>query len=628
MKAAVALGVRLAVRTSPEGRVRSGMVALAAAVGTVVIMSVLAIAAADRSANPDRYADGGMARVVALIVLVIAVQIAGLAGVAGRLAAAMRSRRLGNLRLLGMSPGRARLVAAVEVGVSAAAGAAIGLTAFPIVRVLLSRVEVASQAWSSEEMTLAPAAWIGAPVAVVCTVVGVAVLPERLGMRAALGHARQSDVRFPSLLRVAPLLIGVALCLYIQTERRGDEAAASVMLAAIALTAVGTVLVLPVFVRLASAVLLRTSRRGTTLIAGRRLQAQPAAMTRVVTGLLLGLFVVVGARNVVAAFEATPQYVNVDRQLHDEQRFGAELPAGDVSESVARIRAFPGIREVAVYHLLEEDCTSGEQLCGDYAVVADCTTFVAIVPTAMGCRDGQVMQIGAHRQNSQHDRTWLPLTATGPAAGPAVTTPAPSGVIELGNPISVPGGLLIPPSHPSIAAATDVAIARVEIVGDPGSGLPDQLSQAGLVSSAFLNWSQEEYDFVVMLRTIVYTVAAIVVGIGLLSFAIAAVDRAMSRRRELISLRLLGVPAVNLRRSQWIESLVPISIGTAVAITLGQLAGTTYLAFGDQPDTPTTVPWAPTATIAVLAIVGGVLVAGLTVIATNQAIKPDTIRSE
>lgn len=629
MKAAVALGVRLAVRTSSEGRVRAGLVALAAAVGTVVIMSVLAIAAADRSANPYRYADGGMDRVVALIVVLIAVQVAVLAGVAGRLAAALRSRRLGNLRLLGLSPRRARLVAAVEVGVSATVGAAVGAASFPLVRLLLSRVEVASQSWSRSELSIGPVGWAGAPVAVVCIVVGVAIAPERLGMRAALGQVRQSDARFPSLLRLAPLLTGVALCSYVLIDRRGDETAAGVMLAAIALTAVGTVLVLPVFVRVASTLLLRTGRDGTKLIAGRRLQAQPAAMTRVVTGLLLGLFVVVGARNVVAAWEATPQYVNVDRQLHHEQQFTADLPDGDTSETVAQIRAFPGVRTVAVYHRLDEDCsTSDDQFCGGTAVVADCATFEVIVPTATGCQDGHLMQIGVRPSNSQQERTWRPLTGTGPTAGPTIETPAPDGVIDLGDAMSIPGDLLIPPSYPSIASVTEGATAGVEIVGDPGRDLPEQLSEAGLVSGTYMNWSQEDYDFVVTLRTIVYTVAAIVIGIGLLSFAIAAVDRATSRRRELVSLRLLGVPATTLRRSQWIESLVPITLGTALAITLGQLAGATYLAFGDQPDAPTAVPWASTATIASLAMIGGVIVAGLTVIATNQAIKPDTIRRE
>ena len=606
---------------------RSGLVAIAAAAGTAMIMSVLAIAAADRAAYPGRYNDG-RSRVVALIILLIAVQVGGLAGVAGRLAADVRSRRLGNLRLLGLSARRARFVAAVEVGVSAASGAAIAVATFPLTRQLLSRVELASGSWPTQDLHLSPVAWGAVPLAVVCIVVGVAVLPERLGSGAALGQVRRSEARPPSLFRLTPLLIGVVLCLYVLVVRRGDEAVGGVMLVAIALTAAGTVLVLPVFVRYASALLLSAGRDTARLIAGRRLQAQPAAITRVVTGLLLGLFVVVGARSVVAAWEATPQYVVASRQLHDEQRFWADLPDGDSTAIAAQIQAFPRVREVALFHRLEEDCPSGDQACGGSAVVANCAAFALIAPTATGCRDGLVMQIGARSSNPPRERTWLPLTRTGPAAGPTIATPSTFGVIDLGDADSIPADVLIPPSYPSVAEVTTTATARVYLTADPGRGLPDQLVQAGLVRDVYEGWSQEDYDFVAMLRSIVYSVAAIVIGVGLLGFSIAAVDRATSRRRELVSLRLLGVPASTLRRSQWIESLVPITIGAALAVALGQLAGATFLAYGDQPDNPTTIPWLPTATIAGLAMIGGVIVAGLTVIATNQAIRPDTIRRE
>lgn len=116
-----------------------------------------------------------------------------------------------------------------------------------------------------------------------------------------------------------------------------------------------------------------------------------------------------------------------------------------------------------------------------------------------------------------------------------------------------------------------------------------------------------------MLRSTVQTVAAIVMGLGLLAFAIASIDRAISRRRELTALR----------RSQWIEALVPITSGAVLAIALGHLVGSTYLAFGNDSLTP---PWEPTLILA--AALGGIVVVALTVIATNQPITPDTIRTE
>ena len=117
MIAAIALGTRLALRTSHEGRIRAGLVGLAAAVGTLVILSVLAIAAADRQLHPERYGDDGMTRLVALVMMLFVVRSPALAGVAGRLRA-LRACRLASLRLLGMS--RAGCGSSpVEVGVAA-----------------------------------------------------------------------------------------------------------------------------------------------------------------------------------------------------------------------------------------------------------------------------------------------------------------------------------------------------------------------------------------------------------------------------------------------------------------------------------------------------------------------------
>ena len=67
----------------------------------------------------------------------------------------------------------------------------------------------------------------------------------------------------------------------------------------------------------------------------------------------------------------------------------------------------------------------------------------------------------------------------------------------------------------------------------------------------------------------------LVVGMGLLSFALAVVDRAVNRRRELLSLQLLGVPSATLRRSQWIEAAVPVLGGVRqVEFPLDQAPGT------------------------------------------------------
>ncbi len=73
---------------------------------------------------------------------------------------------------------------------------------------------------------------------------------------------------------------------------------------------------------------------------------------------------------------------------------------------------------------------------------------------------------------------------------------------------------------------------------------------------------------------------------------------------------------------QWQSMLLIMAV---LSIALGHFAGATYLAFGDSD---LSTPWQPTLILAAAAALGGVLIAALSVIATNQPITADTIRSE
>lgn len=626
MSAAIALGIRLAFRTSRAGRLRAAMVALAAVAGTLSILSVLAVTAADREMNPARYDDGGMERVVTLIVALIALQVAGLAAVAGRLSAAMRARRLSNLRLLGLSAGRTRLVGATEVTVAAAAGSIVAVALFPAMRPLLARLRVGGQTWPASALDPGVLALVAVPVLVTAATVVLAILPEQLGSRKALSQSRQSEPPAPAWWRVVPLIVGIGVCTYIQVARRGDQSGAYVMLAGMILLGVGMVLAVPLFVQFVAALMLRSHRHVPLLIAGRRLEGQPAAVNRVITGLLLGLFVVVGARAVVVAFEDTPQYIGAARQVNEEQVVEAVVPATEVDETVARVTAFPGVHEVIAYPILTSACDRAQGPHGCLtAMVATCAELAVVDPRATGCRDGEVMMIGLPPdEEAGQEVTWMLQRGHAPEDAEIVMTPAPRASFGASNSYR-PAEVIIPPSLPGIAEIASKTDHSIVVTGDPGRDLAQRLRDAGALSNAHSHWDVADYDYVATLRSTVYSVAAVVMGIGLLAFAIAAVDRALSRRRELTSLRLVGIPASTLRRSQWVEALVPISGGAVLAIALGHLAGATYLAFSD---TDLAAPWEPTLILAAAAALGGVLIAALTVIATNQPITPDTIRTE
>ncbi len=623
MSAAIALGIRLAFRTSRAGQLRAAMVALAAVAGTLSILSVLAVTAADREMNPARYDDGGMERVVTLIVALIALQVAGLAAVAGRLSAAMRARRLSNLRLLGLSAGRTRLVGATEVTVAAAAGSIVAVALFPAMRPLLARLRVGGQTWPASALDPGVLALVAVPVLVTAATVVLAILPEKFGSRQALSQSRQSEPPAPAWWRVVPLIVGIAVCTYVQIARRGDESGAYVMLAGIILLGVGMVLAVPLLVQFVAALMLRSERHVPLLIAGRRLEGQPAAVNRVITGLLLGLFIVVGARAVVVAFEDTPQYIGAARQVNEEQRVEAVVAAAEVDETVARVTALPGVHEVIAYPTLMTVCDdSGRPRPCPTAMVATCAQLALVDPSTIGCRDGEVMMVGLPPLEAGVPAiTWIPRREHAPEPGAGITIPSPQTTFTASH----LHGVVIPPSLPEVAGIAGTADHELVVFGDPGRDLAQRLHDSGALANAHSPWDVADYDYVATLRSTVYSVAAVVMGIGLLAFAIAAVDRALSRRRELTSLRLVGIPASTLRRSQWIEALVPISGGAVLAIALGHLAGATYLAFGD---TDLAAPWEPTLVLAAGAAIGGIVIAALTVIATNQRITPDTIRTE
>ena len=185
--------------------------------------------------------------------------------------------------------------------------------------------------------------------------------------------------------------------------------------------------------------------------------------------------------------------------------------------------------------------------------------------------------------------------------------------------------MLLPPDLPGLAPVLEDAAWHAGVRAGPGRELVDQLDAAGFTG---LTWPDlATYDFVAGLRTIVWTLAAVILGIGLLTFAIAAIDRALARRREVVALQVIGSSPGILRRAQWLEAALPTLLGCLLAIACGLLAGATYLDLvGDE--TPAPVPVRQTATLAGIAVACSLAIAGLTVVATNSRIAPDQIRAE
>lgn len=632
---AARLGLRLALGSARHQRLRAASVLVAVFVGAVVLLSISAIAHSQQVQQPEVYADVDNQRLLAAVIASILLPVLVLVATVGRLSAGLRDRRMANLRLLGMGRSAVRLVAAVETGVAALAGALLAILGFLVVRRPLSHVRVAGHGWPLD--TLWPPAWTYVAVVLMlpAVVMLVGAVPVRLRIADALARARRADARRPGWWRVAPLALGVMLCGILTGAGqihpelvRGIEI--PVLFAGVALLAIGLILVVPVFVRLLADGALRLTGRPALTIAARRLQAQPAGVSRVVSGLLIGLFVVVGARSVVVAFESVSQYQIAADQIRDGQYVPLWVTAGQADRQVRIAQDQPDVRDVFVLTRLQTSCR-GTDPCLQ-AVVATCSQLRTIISSFTGCVPGRTtvvdrwltQGVGPLRLSATHQFQPLKGSPTVAIPRPVLDTRAGTGDVNdvLADELGV--DLVVPPDLPGVQELTARSDKLVLVTGGPGRHLADRLSSHGALVSSSPDFAY--YDFVAQLRAMVWAIASVILSLGLLAFAVAAVDRAVTRRPEMTALQLVGAPRSVLRRAQWLEAAAPLALGCALAIGLGLLAGAAYLTIGGPSTSP--APWAQALLLAGLAALGSALVGGMTVLACSPRISPDLIRRE
>lgn len=627
MSATLKLGAKLAIGTRGQ-RARTLATLSASALGATVVLLVWGVANA-LLAGTIAFTTQEVNTLIAGTIAVVALPVLVLVATIARLSASVRDRRLANLRLLGMSAGQTRLVAACEAGLAAIAGAFVGallvLVAAPLIGLAIPGPLPLPPAWAW------PVVVGGVPLASVAT----AALPQRLAGDAALSQARRAPRRRLRVWRIVPVLFGFLLCWgtrspLIDTNPdaiSGPEMVA--MLVGILLLGIGTLLVVPIFVDLVAAVLVRVGKGPLARIVGRRLEAQPAGATRVISALMIGLFVVVAGQAVVTAFMTTPQYESAARWIEQDQVAEVQAPADQVSALRAALERVDGVERIDTFTMLHGGLV-GDEFGGIAVIVASCAELAGPSGELPGCSDDAPSQIGdfafygtvadgmavwtAQNGQPQHNPVNVPLdgmTSIDPADWARAT-----GVMDF------TAVVILPPSTPGIAALLRDTDRMFGVHAGPGRFLYDDLADLGMQSSTMVDL--ENYDFVQGMQTVAWTLAAVVLGIGLLTFTVAGLDRALSRRRELTALRLIGTPTRLLRWAQWFEAALPTALGSVFAILTGTYAGATYL----QLDNDRLMPLTSGLGLAAIAVVLSAALAAITVIGTGAPLDPDHIRAE
>jgi hypothetical protein len=254
---------------------------------------------------------------------------------ATRLAADRREERFAALRLVGGTPADIRVIASVESVVSAFCGAIAGVVIFLLVRPLLAGAALVGTPYFGSQIT--PTAWgylamlVGVPLAAAVA----ALLSLRRVQVSPLGVSRRATPKQPTVWRLAPLVLGLALYLY-GLSKTGHKSIGAAAYPGLLITMIGLVIAGPWLTAAASQLFGRLSRGSSALLATRRLADNPKTAFRSVTGLVLAVFLGTMVGTLVPALnatEATPTAGSLSNVLLDglggySPHAGAKLLSG------------------------------------------------------------------------------------------------------------------------------------------------------------------------------------------------------------------------------------------------------------------------------------------------------------
>jgi len=479
---------------------------------------------------------------------------------ASRLSAARREERFAAMRLVGATPHQVSVVSAVEATVAALAGVAAGFALFFLFRPVLSHVPFTGAPFAQGDLSLP-----GADVALV--VIGVpvaAVVSARLALRrvqiSPLGVSRRASAAPPKIVRVIPLLAGLALLAYFAAHGKPGSNGGQILelLVTFVLVVVGLVLAGPWLTKAGSRLMASRSNRPATLIAGRRLLDNPKAAFRSISGLVIALFIAsaaIGALSSIVAVGSQPGSTAATATLADQfcaSNRGACALSMAVPAVPGRVltglRATPGVRGVTVIHVgpapVQQANGEGVAACDQLAKTP------AIGRCAPGTTSATIGYFWQHvtGANSKSSSTVWP-SAHRPAASIAR--------------LPVEAVVLATDGSPGSLERARTSLERAfPLRGTPVAVEGNQPNVTRIIA-------------MVQAMTDVIVVASLIIAACSLAVNVAA--GLGERKRPFSLLRLTGVPTAVLRRIVALESALPLLLVATVSIVVGLVSAALYL---------------------------------------------------
>ncbi|MFG1822698.1 FtsX-like permease family protein [Microbispora bryophytorum] len=482
---------------------------------------------------------------VAAVGLIVPLMV--LVGTATRLAAARRETRFAAIRLVGATTRQINVLAAVDAALGALAGALAGLAIFQFVRPAVAGVRITGARFFPELVT--PHLWQYAAVlgGVPVVAAGAALWSLRRVRISPLGVARRTTASPPRAWRVIPLLAGLGMFAGpVYRNGKPDELLAVV---ALVLIMAGLMLAGPWLTMVAARLTARLTRGGATLLAARRLAADPKTAFRSVSGLVLAVFIGTTIAALVPAVVAGQQKV-AGGTLNDVlgatfARPGVSgLPPRAATELLDRLRAHPGVEVLPIYARADiERVPPGPDGPPPAPYVVECAGL-ARFPVLGRCPESTRAVAGNFAR-----------------------------IVGADNPLTVDRLLPLagPDSPPASTDGLDMAAVMIT-TRDPATLERLRTLLAGYTVEAPMTFAE-----VAEVRADLYTraenVALAMVGLTLVAGAcglvVAAGGGLVERRQPFTLLRLAGTPTRTLAAVVLLESTLPLVLAAALAAGAG-----------------------------------------------------------
>lgn len=510
---------------------------------------------------------------------------------AARVGSRRREERFVAMRLVGATPGQVRRIAVVETVAAALLGVAAGLAATELVRVVL----VHRRSYFGSDLRFWP------PILVwdLVLVPMVAALSALVALRPVAfspgAIARRGKLRCPARHGWwgGPIAgVAAGLVALIVTPR----SAVTWLLGIVTLAIVGSIVSIgPRLLRVLARLVDRRAARPATLIAVRRVLADPRARYR---GLMVTAFVLFAVTATTMSGRSTSALPKGSRSvLFVGNAADMDSTAAVPRATIARLRAVRGVRELVPVAVSGMVSTRDGVIASGGMVVADCATYARTVGERVSsCRAGLLLGTS----------TYLATVDGATGGAPPPPPPLASVTAHVGEPATLSladaqgrpirravtiGGYLpgmrethlgvtsgpVPPAAaalvgPGVLTSSDLSAVMLGGAILRTDGRPETTTRVGRIALAAgvtveTTTTRQGGESTPARRAAFFAWAiAFVLAMAACSLAVSTVDGIFARRHALATLRAAGTPLSVLRRASMIEVALPLATALVVGV--------------------------------------------------------------